>query len=161
VASAREAGLGVGGFLARGIEADGRKVGFDLDILDTEDRVPLCRAMDAPLGPAKVALAYAGGPRVGHFLFQRGGLRAGGEALQRVLRTPPRIAVIDEVGFLELAGGGWDPWLAELVTRPPCSILMIVRDELEAAVRERYGLTTARRRRAGETMNLHDLLERE
>ena len=161
VSAARKAGLGVGGFLARGLLENGRKVGFDLDLLDRDTRVPLCRAMDVPLGPAKVDLTFEGGVRVGHFLFRQQGLNAGGEALRRVMRTPPGIAVVDEVGYLELAGGGWDPWLAQLLPNPPCPVLAIVRDRLEAAVREHYGLGASPRWSPGTSRDLSDLLERD
>lgn len=161
VSAARRAGIGVGGFLARGIMVGERKVGFDLDLLDLDTRVPLCRAMDVPLGPAKVDLEFEGGPRVGHFLFLEQGLEAGGAALRRAMRSPPHVVVVDEVGFLELAGGGWDPWLAQLLPKPPCPVLAIVRDELEAAVRDRYGIGEARRSTAGDSLVLADLMEQD
>jgi len=152
-------GGGIGGFLARGVLSRDRKVGFDLDILDRDVRVPLCRALDVPLGPAKVDLDYEGGPRVGHFLFLEEGLEQGASALDRVLISPPRLAVIDEIGFLELAGGGWHPWLDRLFPEPGCPVLAIVRDELESAVRERYELGRAPRWTVGDPMDLEALLE--
>jgi len=150
VRRARERGRSVGGFLALGRWRDGRREGFDLAPADGGAAVPLCRAEAPPDGPAIVELHGEGGPRVGKFHFLEEGLRAGREALERAAQAPPEVAVVDELGFLELAGGGWDPWVRPLLAAAPAVVVLVVRDELVDDVCRHYGLDAVVRHEVGD-----------
>jgi nucleoside-triphosphatase THEP1 len=146
VAAARAANLDLAGFTARGSFRDGVRSGFDLQFLDGSGSMPLCRATAAPRGPARVDLDAAGGPRVGHFCFETAALAAGDHALTRAVHADR--VIVDEVGWLELAGGGWDRGVKQLVARGRGTILLVVRDELVLPVRARYAIEHAIEHRA-------------
>ncbi len=149
LARSRARQLRVGGFLALGRWTDGRRAGFDLEPCAGGAVVPLCRAETPPDGPAEVALDEPRGPRVGRFRFTRAGLRAGRRALEAAAADPPDLAVVDEIGFLELEGGGWDPWLRPLLAAG-VPLLLVVRDELVERVCEAYGIDDPIRHRPDE-----------
>ena len=125
----RRRGLRVGGILARGILAGGRRSGFDLVDLSTGRTVPLCRE------------GRDGGPgeqRWARFEFTRAGLQFGREALT-VNTQGADVIVVDEVGPLELAGGGWAAALDALVNRFDGPMLLVARLALVDAVKTRWG----------------------
>jgi len=158
VEEVRRAGGIVGGFLARGLWDDEMRSGFDLEILDRDERVPLCRTVGRSMGPAKVDLSRPDGQRVGHFRFDPAGMAAGERALRRAMATPPTLVVVDEIGFLELEGGGWHPLLVQMLPAA-APLLLVVRDELETPIRQRYGLVGCRRFDAARPPRSADLLE--
>ncbi len=139
---ARAAGRRVAGFVAHGSFRDGVRSGFDLELLDEGRRVPLSRATAVPPGPVEVERSADGSERVGRFLLSAAGLEAGRRALADVAGAD--LVIVDEVGWLELEGGGCDRALAALLEEEPAAlIVLVVRQELVERVRARYGLGDA------------------
>ena len=104
------AGLAVAGFVQRGaFDADGRKMGYDLVGLSSGVCLPLARRSDAD----------------DRWLFEDAAFRA---ALGEI-REGADLAVIDEVGHLELAGEGHAPAVDRALASSPTT-LIVVRDSL-------------------------------
>ena len=125
----RARGVMVGGVLAPGLLTDTRRTGFDVTDLSTGRTVPLCREGDA---------GASAGQRWGRFTFTREGLELGREALT-VRGRSADVIVVDEVGPLELAGGGWAEALDALAGGFGGQVLVIARLAVVDAVRARWG----------------------
>ncbi len=134
----RAAGQKPGGICAAGLWADGLRSGFDILDLASEKRVPLCRRN---LSDVKV--------KAGEFGFYQEGLSAGDTALSSVALEGADVVFIDEVGFMELDGGGWASALERLLQDTKRPLVLVVRDYLLDKVRERWGLSRAVVWRAG------------
>jgi nucleoside-triphosphatase THEP1 len=84
----------------------GAKVGFSALCLETGERWDLGRS-DIPLD----------GPRYGKYSFSAAGFARAIECLERALRLPDRVVVLDEIGPLEMQHhGGFAPALGRLGT---------------------------------------------
>jgi nucleoside-triphosphatase THEP1 len=125
----RRRGFEVGGILARGLLRDARRSGFDLVDLCTGHTMPWCREQDVDAHAEQ---------RWGRFEFTREGLQFGCAALT-VGSRPADVMVLDEVGPLELAGGGWADSLDLLVERFGGPILLVARLAVVDAVKTRWG----------------------
>jgi nucleoside-triphosphatase THEP1 len=125
----RARGVTVGGVLATGLLTDTRRTGFDVTDLSTGRTVPLCREGNA---------GGSAGQRWGRFTFTREGLELGREALTVRSRSAD-VIVVDEVGPLELAGGGWAEALDALAGGFGGQILVIARLAVVDAVTARWG----------------------
>jgi nucleoside-triphosphatase THEP1 len=134
VSALRRRGLSVGGILARAVLADGRRVGFDLDDLSTGRTAPLCRESrdESQPGPGRAE------QRWGRFEFARAGLAFGHEALT-AHTAGADVIVVDEVGPLELTGGGWAGALDLVVRNFDGPILLVARLAVVDAVKARWG----------------------
>jgi len=110
-------GLPCTGFLSPAVTGAGGETGYDL--------------LELPRGPRRPFLRRRADPaaeRTGPFAFVP-------EVLDRaraILRDPgrPGLLVVDEVGPLELRGGGLWPALREAVRRPDRTALLVVREEI-------------------------------
>lgn len=78
--------------------------------------------------------------KVGNFSFTMEGVELGRRALERALAEDVDLLIVDEVGPLELKGGGWAPLLDRLHTRTRGITIWVVRPELVAEVQRRYPL---------------------
>ncbi len=136
----RRAGKKPGGILAPGLWADGQRAGFDLVDLCSGARVPLCRRG-----------AAGDGVRAGEFGFYDAGIASGKAALSPEALAAADAVFIDEVGFLELEGGGWAPALDRLAKDGNVPLVLVVRDYLLNKVRARWALDRAVIWKAGET----------
>lgn len=89
-------GVVAGGFLAPGKWNQGRRSGFDLLNLLTQEESPLA------------SLNFQGGIQQGPFSFNEDTLKRGTQLLlQHADNQSVEILFVDEVGPLELRGGGW------------------------------------------------------
>ncbi|HNW43793.1 MAG TPA: nucleoside-triphosphatase [Elusimicrobiales bacterium] len=123
----RRAGKKPGGICAEGFWENGARAGFDLINLASGARAPLCRR------------GKGGKVRAGAFRFYEEGLAAGAQALSTAGLAGADAVFVDEVGFLELEGGGWAGPLKELChSRRP--LILAVRDSLADKVPEHFGL---------------------
>ncbi len=123
----RQRGLKVGGILSLGFWKDGEREGFKvMDILSGR-YVPLCHRGKGDFSPD-----------FGHFLFSKEGIAFGLEALSPKRLKEVDLIIIDEVGPLELRGGGWAKAL-DLLKDFPKPQVWVVREELIAAVCKHWG----------------------
>jgi nucleoside-triphosphatase THEP1 len=110
-------GLGFGGFLS--IAAPDGSGAVEYDLLDLKDgrRLPLLRRTGEPEWE-----------RIGPFSFVPRTL----EVARSLIRTaePTEVLIVDEVGPLELAGGGFWPALREVVFKPGMRTLLVAREEI-------------------------------
>ena len=125
----RRAGVRVGGILAPGLLADGRRTGFDLVNLATGERADLAREHQDT--------------RERHAQWSRFAFLAQGLALGERALGPDAggadVVVVDEVGPFELSGGGWSASLDRLARAFTGSLLLVVRESVVDAVRARWG----------------------
>jgi len=109
--------LPCGGFLSlSATDADGAKV-YDLLEVKKGRRHPFLRREGAP-----------DAERTGPFVFVPATL----ELARALIRdaAPGELLIVDEVGPLELEGGGLWPALRETIARPDRRILLVVREEI-------------------------------
>lgn len=92
----RARGQRVAGFLSHVVFENGQRVGYDIELLDSGERLPLCRTV-----------MEGAEERIGPFAFSPAGLAAGRRALAAAAAGPVDAIIVDEVGPLELQGGGW------------------------------------------------------
>ena len=128
----REAGKKPGGICAAGLWENGVRSGFDLIDLAYGARVPLCRRG-----------ATGGAASAGEFRFYREGLEAGLAALSAEALAGADAVFIDEIGFLELDGGGWADRLGALLEKNNSPLVLVARDYLLDRVRARWSLGRA------------------
>lgn len=118
-------GLSCAGFLSPAVTDENGETGYDLLEIPSLLRRPFLRRRGEP-----------GAERTGPFTFVPGAL----ERARAILRDPgrPDLLVVDEVGPLELEGGGLWPALRDAVRRPAGTTLLVVRetivDDLAAAI---------------------------
>jgi len=111
----RARGLTVAGIAAPAVYAAGTLEGYDALDLARGRRAPLARTV----GP--------GVESVGGFFFLAEGLRLGREVLAHAATLPDALVIVDEVGPLELAGGGWAGHLEPLARRHAVSVFTVRR----------------------------------
>ncbi|HVP11745.1 MAG TPA: nucleoside-triphosphatase [Phycisphaerae bacterium] len=102
---ARAAGFSIGGIIQPAVYEADVCIGYDIVDLAVGHRVHLA------------VIGGGGVERVGRFEFLADGLALGKAAIRQAAQEHPRLLIIDEVGPLELAGGGWSEQLDELVQR--------------------------------------------
>jgi nucleoside-triphosphatase THEP1 len=110
-------GLAPGGFLSVAVTGADGTTGYDLLELETGRRHPYLRRegnLDAE--------------RIGPFFFVSSTL----ERARSIIREadPREVLVVDEIGPLELRGGGLWPVLRETLSRPGMRCLLVAREEI-------------------------------
>jgi nucleoside-triphosphatase THEP1 len=110
-------GLAPGGFLSVAVTGASGATGYDLLELKTGRRHPYLRREGKP-----------DAERIGPFFFVLETL----ELARSIIREadPRELLVVDEVGPLELLGGGLWPALREALSRPGLRCLFVVREEI-------------------------------
>ncbi len=80
---------------------------------------------------------------IGRFAFDPDGFVDGRKWLAEDMPDPKvNHIILDEVGPLELAGKGWDPWLQSGLTIPSAkTLIIVVRDSLLEEVIDKYHMT--------------------
>ena len=126
----RHEGIAVAGILAPGYMAEGRRTGFDVVDLATGEWAPLAREKPNVEG------AHV---RWSRFAFDEQGLALGHRALDVDGLPEAAVVVVDEVGPMELSGGGWAADLDALVSHPSATLLLVVRSSLVDDVSARWG----------------------
>ena len=122
----RRRGLGLAGVVTPAVWIANRCVGY-LAVDLAGQQVARLATLEGP-----------GAERIGQYHFLSEGLELGRDALRRAAESDFDLAIVDEVGPLELAGGGWSQVLDRLVARPGLTLLT-VRRSLAAAVAQRWG----------------------
>jgi len=130
VSGLQNAGIRVGGFMARGIWENGTRLGYDLvSVRDSAVR-PLCRTDIEPTGI-----------QTGPFRFLSETIKLGESLLLNDMGSMSQVLVVDEVGPLELGGKGWDQALGRLSREYEGVLILLVRSQLVPNVSERWNLS--------------------
>jgi len=110
-------GLAPGGFLSIAVTGESGATGYDLLELKTGRRHPYLRREGKP-----------DAERIGPFFFVPSTL----ELARTIIREadPPELLIVDEVGPLELLGGGLWPALREALSRSSMRCLLVAREEI-------------------------------
>jgi len=126
-------GMKISGFLAVGVQTEGRRIGFDLVDPVTGRRTELCRETGS-----------AESMRVGKYFFSAEGLSMGFELLDPEKTSGVSLILIDEVGPLELNGKGWAPAIERLCERVNLPLLWVVRETVVQEAVKRWKTGDAR-----------------
>jgi molybdenum cofactor guanylyltransferase len=125
----RKCGSSVGGILSPAIEKQGQRIGSNaLDLL-TGQEMPFARLSRLR--------RFKGGEVVGDYTINRRGIAFACGAIKRAVDSRCNLAVIDEVGPLELCGKGLMP-AVELALASPVNVLIVVRSSLKAALQRHF-----------------------
>lgn len=112
-----EKGIKAEGILSPRITENGHTTGYMVQDISTGKSIPFLREDDK-----------ARGERIGRFAICREGLSLGRHTLRQALLSDCRIIVIDEIGKLELNGGGWAGNISELLAVTNKHLIITVRD---------------------------------
>lgn len=126
-------GYSVGGFLANGIDQEGTRTGFELLDIQQSQSMPLCSTV-----PVEDAV------RIGNYYFSDAGLSKGKELLSLEEVSGKQIIVIDELGPLEVANGGWSNAVEQLVQYSMTPQLWVVRRGILDKMLQKWPIGTAR-----------------
>ena len=106
--------ISVGGILAKGYWKNNFRSGFDIIDVTSSASAPLARREN----------------EIDRFTFLEEGLQFGQTVLQNVLSHPPEIVLLDEIGPLEVKGGGWSDFLSPLLQLQSTRLLWSIRPVL-------------------------------
>jgi len=135
----RAGGQKPAGIIAKGCWEGRTRSGFDLLDLSSGASTPLCRREPG------------GEIRAGEFRFFTAGLAAGRCALSPEKTASCDAVFVDEIGFLELKGGGWAPQLENLLGENGAPVVLVVRDYLLDKMIARWRIKPAAVWKTGET----------
>jgi nucleoside-triphosphatase THEP1 len=126
-------GLRVAGVISRGVDQEGKRLGYQL--------VNIQSAEMCILASVEPKTDWA---RFRRFYFNPEAIDRGCSWLEQGLLKGVDLLVIDEVGPMELQGGGWSRVLDKIVTmEAPVCQLWVVRERILASVMERWSLDDA------------------
>jgi len=108
----KDSGSKLSGIIAHGLVDEDVRTGFDIEDINSGEKVPLCR-LEKMNDHAE---------QTGQFSFSKAGIEFGKKALEKECD----LLVIDEIGPLELSGGGW----ADQMHTSSTPLLLVVREEL-------------------------------
>jgi nucleoside-triphosphatase THEP1 len=143
--AAGEHGFAVAGLLAYAVYRDGQLFGFDACDLRTGARAPL-------------AVRKMHGGQIGPFHFLAEGVTLGSAALGQAATHGADLVIVDEFGPLELASQGWRPAVDSLISAGPIRLLLVVREELAAAVQQLYADVPSRQLAAAAPESVHEVI---
>ena len=116
-----QSGKDVRGIIAHRVMKQERVIGYDLEVIGRDVRLPLARKDGT------------GSERIGPFVFSDDALAGGRRALKAAVMAD--IVVIDEFGPLELKGGGWAEEIKWLAQESNAILILVVREPLLEQVR--------------------------
>ncbi len=115
----RKKNIETGGILSPSIIQDSVRLGYDVINIRTAERAILCRNGSG-----------TGGVTIGEWGFRNEGINFGNKALDSLSLSGCRLAIVDEVGPLELESKVWSLSLDQLLGSSPCSLILVVRENL-------------------------------
>jgi nucleoside-triphosphatase THEP1 len=121
--------ISVGGIISERVMAGTHTTGYDIVDIETNNSEILLRQNDE-----------SGKDRIGRFVIYDAGIRKGTIVLSSISILNKTIAVIDEIGRLELQDKGWSASLQQLIKTSENSILITVRDNLVEEVIKKFNL---------------------
>lgn len=149
-ALAQDRGLSVAGIISPAVYEAGECSGYQVIDLSTRRSARLASV-------AAAAAAGSSAERIGEFSFTFAGLALGREALKHAAEVEPQLVIVDEVGPLELAGGGWAVHLDALARRTGATIFA-VRASLVGEIARHWGPVDTCDLRAGVDVAVQTLL---
>lgn len=126
----RQNGRSVAGIRAPAVIDLGTRVGYNVEDIRTGDTLPLCRT-----GHRIAAVS------IGPFGFDREGLRFGSAALSLDAVAQRDVVIVDEVGPLEMTGGGWAPAVHPLLESYDGTLLLVVRPDILRTLLKRWNIS--------------------
>lgn len=108
----KDSGSTISGIIAHGLLDGDLRTGFDIEDINSGEKIPLCRR--------EKMIDHA--EQTGQFSFSKAGIEFGKKALEKECD----LMVIDEIGPLELSGGGW----ADQMHASSTPLLLVVREKL-------------------------------
>ena len=122
----------IAGILAERIMEGGETTGYDIVNIETGDRECFLTLVEK-----------AGNEWIGKYTVCPNGISYGKSVLHSQVNGSNKTVVIDEIGMLELRGGGWSENLDDLVNKSGNHLLLVVRDEFVEQVKARWKLSDA------------------
>ena len=122
VEHAARCGWSTGGIISPAVLEAGQRVGYDIESVRSAERRRLAMLVDDPRQKADA----------GRYSFAEDAVRFGNETLVAAAAAGCEVIAIDEVGPLELRGGGWAPALRVALERhrKPQSLFIVIRTGL-------------------------------
>ncbi len=119
----RDEGLSVGGIIAHGFWNNNERAGFELENIQTGEKIILCQT-----NPAK------GWAKFRRFYFNPEGFAFGNKVLDPANLDKTDIIVIDEVGPFELENRGWAQAIKLLLHNIDKPMIWVVRNSLKKEI---------------------------
>jgi nucleoside-triphosphatase THEP1 len=123
----RDKMVSMSGFLCEGTFSNDKRSSFTLVNLENFNRFPLATTEKR-----------AGWDTIGPFYFNPAAMAEGEKAISSGLENGSGLLVVDEVGPLELRGGGWSELLDSLMSEYMVSQIWVVRDQILDEVLSRW-----------------------
>ncbi len=124
----KESGQKVEGIMAEGIDVDGQRNGFHLiDVKDEKKKIVLCNIE-----------GKENWEKTGRYYFNPDGLRFGRDVLSNI--STDSIIVIDEIGPLEINGGGWSDSIQKILLNYDNPMIWVVRRKLTEQIIHKFDL---------------------
>ena len=114
------------GFLSKVIYRNEQRIGYQITELGSERSELLC-TLDA----------HTNWQKVGKFYFNPSGQQLGIHILEDIPQTADMV-VIDEIGPLELGGGGWAPAIDKLIKTTSLPMIWVVREQLVEKIARKW-----------------------
>lgn len=121
-------GVSVGGILAPEFWERNERRGFEVCDIRTNATTRLCTKDTRPTG-------ITAGP----YVFNEEGIAFGRKAVEDALADAVQVLCIDEIGPLEISGGGWSPSLTRALHAYRGILVLVIRSRLLEQSREAFG----------------------
>jgi nucleoside-triphosphatase THEP1 len=118
----------MGGFLSRRLIRDEEVTGYTLKAVNGGEELPFLHLATGEDGPS-----------IGRYAIDTNTLRLGKELLAKDSLNR-KVIFLDEIGRLELKGGGWADSLAILLKNPGIILILAVRSEFSEGVVHQFGI---------------------
>ncbi|MEZ5070417.1 MAG: nucleoside-triphosphatase [Bacteroidales bacterium] len=147
-AALQKKGHSVAGILCPSRIRDGIRIGYDLQLLPSDERTPFVRNHPEP-----------GWQSFRRFYFHPEGFLRGTEETLRAVNDRPDLIILDEVGPLELEGKGWADLVKALSSRNETTQLWLCRDSLWEEIARLHDVVDGRIHFLDQT-NVVDLMDK-
>lgn len=125
----QEKGIESDGIITERIVEDNITTGYDLIHLKSRRRICFLRQN-----------IECGSEKIGRFFICPEGLEGGQELLKQIAAKEDILVIIDEVGLLELEGGGWTEYVTKILNDRKSRLLMTVRTTFLEDIKAKWNL---------------------
>jgi nucleoside-triphosphatase THEP1 len=120
-------GTPVEGIMAEGLDKDGERTGFQLVNISNDKSIVLCSVHPKP-----------DWEKTGKYYFNPEGLEFGRKVLNQI--SADSIVIIDEIGPLEMKGGGWSAPVQKILENYDNTMIWVVRRSLTEQIIHKFEL---------------------